>query len=520
MPPSSTASSRAVRTARNKVPGWPPRFLTPVPAADMKRGDGAQVTEFIEALCTVTRDTFSGKSGQPLLMRGWQKKLNGHVFARRPDGRRRHRVALVGEPRKNGKSGLLAGVAIHGLFEGNGSEVYSCAADRDQARIVFGDARRMIEAEPDLAAACKVYRDAIEVIGTGSIYRSLSSEAFTKEGLSPTLVCFDELHAQQNDELFNVMALAAGARIDPLLFAITTAGVKTDSSGRDSVCYRLFQHGLRVASGEIDDPSFFLAWWGAPDNANHRDPVVWAACNPAYGDLVDPEDFEAAVKRTPEAEFRTKRLNQWVSTAKTWLPTGAWDACENLEVTIPDGAEVCLGFDGSFNNDSTALTVVSCSDIPHVDVVECWERPVGSYNDWTVPIFDVETAIRAACQRWQVREVVCDPARWARTYQVLEEEGLPIVAFPQSPARMVPATARFYEAVMNQTITHSGDPRLARHIDNCAIREDARGSRISKDAKNSPRKIDLAVSAVMALERAVQKAEPVPEVNFYAWSDL
>ncbi|MFI6117468.1 terminase large subunit domain-containing protein [Kitasatospora sp. NPDC051164] len=485
----------------------------------MRRGDGEHVAEFIEAMCTITRDTFSGASGQPLTLRPWQRKLLGHVFARRQDGRRRHRVALVGEPRKNGKSGLAAGIALDGLFECAGAEVYSCAGDRDQARIVFGDARRMVENSPDLAEACKVYRDAIEVPASGSVYRCLSAEAFTKEGLSPTRVIFDELHVQPNDELFNVMALAAGARIDPLLFAITTAGVKTDSTGQDSVCYRLFQYGQRIASGEEVDPAFFLAWWGAPDEADHRDQRVWRTANPAFGDLIDPEDFEAAVRRTPEAEFRTKRLNQWVSTAQAWLPAGAWDGC-TAGGPVEDGAEVCIGFDGSFNGDSTAITVVSCAEVPHVDVVAAWERPQEAGQDWTVPILEVEDALRQACRRWNVREIVCDPYRWGRTYQVLEEEGLPVVEFPQSPARMIPATTRFYEAVMNRTLTHSGDPRLARHLANCVIRTDSRGSRLSKDAKHSPRKIDLAVSAVMALERAVQEPEPEPTPQFWSWADL
>ena len=527
MPPSSPNSSptgTAKPTTNLEVAGWPPRILTPVDPADQARGEGAHSARFLETPCTITHDTFSGHTRPQPALRGWQRLLLDHVFARRPDGRRRHRVALVGEPRKNGKSGLAAGIALEGLFECHGAEVYSCAGDREQARIVFGDAKRMVDADPDLSAACKVYRDAIEVVELGSVYRCLSAEAFTKEGLSPTRVVFDELHVQPNDELFNVMALAAGARIDPLLFAITTAGVKTDTSGRDSVCYRLFQYGQRIATGEVDDPSFFLAWWGASDDADHRDPGVWAAANPALGDLLDPEDLAAAVRRTPEAEFRTKRLNQWVNTAQAWLPAGAWDACRTDDDPINDGVEVCLGFDGSFNNDSTALVAVTCpteaDPTPVVEVVACWERPTEAGNDWTVPILDVEDAIRAACRRFQVREIVCDPYRWARTYQVLEAEGLPVVEFPQSAARMTPATQRFYEAVMNGSIAHGGDPRLARHLANCVLRVDARGSRLSKDARNSPRKIDLAVAAVMALDRAVREPERPPDVGFFAWDEL
>jgi len=137
-----------------------------------------------------------------------------------------------------------------------------------------------------------------------------------------------------------------------------------------------------------------------------------------------------------------------------------------------------------------------------------------------VPIAQVEEAIRAACRRWQVREIVCDPARWARTYQILESEGLPIVEFPQSPARMVPATTRFFQAVTNKGLTHSGDPRLARHVANCRVRPTTRGSMISKDAKKSPRKIDLAVAAVMALERACQPPPKDSGADFYSWDEI
>lgn len=500
-----------------------PLWLTHVDPADIARGDGSEFGQFTQFL-RVTKDSVGGAAGEPLVMREWQTDMMRRLFARKPNGRLKHRQALIGVPRKNGKSALGAGVALYGLaFGPRGGEVFSCAADKEQARIVFGTAKKMLELEPQFGSMFKTYRDAIELPATGSVYRVLSAEAFTKEGLNPHLVLFDEVHAQPNRELWDVMSLATGARTEPLLVGITTAGVKSDSTGGDSLCYGMYQHGCRIASGEIDDPSFYFEWWGAPEGADHRDPAVWAAANPGYSDIVSADDFASAVLRTPEAEFRTKRLNQWVSTAQAWLPAGTWDACATEGPGIPDGADVVLGFDGSFNNDSTALVVVSCpvgETLPHVDVVAAWEKPSGIGNDWSVPIVDVEDEIREACRRWQVREIVCDPYRWARTYQVLESEGLPVVEFPQSPARMIPATTRFYEAVMNRTLTHSGDQRLARHLSNAVIRTDSRGSRLSKDAKGSPRKIDLAVSAVMALERACFEPEPEPIPQFFSWADL
>lgn len=500
-----------------------PLYLTPVPDSDIANGDGEDFSVFAQFL-RITKDSVGGPAGAPIVLRPWQDRMIGRLLARRSDGLLRHRQALIGVPRKNGKSAIGAGIALYGLaFGPQGGEVYSCAADKEQARIVFGTAKKMIEMEPQFNGAFKTYRDAIECISNGSVYRVLSAEAFTKEGLNPHLVLFDEVHAQPNRELWDVMALATGARLEPLLVGITTAGVRTDSTGLDSLCYAMWQYGCRVASGEIDDPSFYFEWWGAPEGADHKDPVVWAAANPGYGDIVSADDFKAAVLRTPEAEYRTKRLNQWVSTAEAWLPAGTWEACETGK-SIPDGTEVCLGFDGSYNNDSTALVVVSCpqsdDELPHVDVVNLWERPPDAGTEWKVPILEVEATIRSACRRWSVREIVCDPARWARTYEVLELEGLPVVEFPQSPTRMVPATQRFYEAVMNKGITHSGDPRLARHLGNAIIRTSNRGSMIFKDAKGSPRKIDAAVAAIIALDRAAQEPERDPIAQFFNWNEL
>lgn len=494
-------SPSSKRSSGRRVDGWPPRWLTPVPAADVKRGDGEHAAEFIEALCKVTKDSVAGASGAPIVLRGWQRQILGHLLARRPDGRYRHRQALVGVARKNGKSALGAGLALYGLVMGpDGGEVYSCAGDREQARIVFGTARRMIELEPELADVCKLYRDAIEY--GGSVYRVLSAEAFTKEGLNPTLVLFDEVHVQPSRELWDVMALAMGARVEPLMVGITTAGVRSDSTGGDSLCYQLYQYGKRVAAGEVDDPSFFMGWWEpTSSDADHRLPETWREANPGFADLVAEEDFTSAVLKTPEAEYRTKRCNQWVSSAVAWLPAGSWEECADPSRRIEPHAKVVLGFDGSRTGDCTALVAVTVEDKPHIEVVGLWEKP-RDVLDWSVPRAEVKDTIRGACRRWDVVEIAWDEYLWLDAAEDLEAEGLPVVIFPQNITRMGPATQRMYESVADRGVTHSGDPRLARHVANCTVKTDARGSRIVKDRPGSPRKIDLAVCAVMARERA------------------
>ena len=474
--------------------------------------DGKQVADFIDLACTVSKGKHAGES---LNLRPWQRKMLMAMY-RTKQGRRVYRQGLVGFPRKNGKSAISSGIALYGLTDEPGAEVYSCAGDKDQARIVFAAARKAVESSETLSANFKCYRDVIEFPKLGSIYRVLSAEAYSKEGLNPSLVIFDEVHVQPNDELWSVMNLGSGTREQPLVLGITTAGVKYDATGAESLCYRLWQKGMRAAAGENDDPTFFFWWHGAPDDADYTDPAVWRDANPALGEFLYLEDFQSTVNKVPEAEFRTKRLNQWVSAAKAWLPQGAWGRCGDRARVIPDGSRVVLGFDGSFNNDSSALVVATVDPEPFLDVVECWERPEHAGNDWQVPIFDVEEAIRVACRRWKVVEIACDPFRWARTMQILEAERLPVVEFPQSPGRMVPATARFFEAVVNGTMHHSGDPRLARHVDNCHIKTDARGSRITKETRGSARKIDLAIAAVMAYERACQ-TQPGPPPILLGW---
>ena len=477
--------------------------------------DGKYVVDFIQTLC---RNTKGQGAGEQLRLRDWQKQLLAELFELRKDGLRRYRKGLIGLPRKNGKSALGAGIALWGLVldDEQGGEIYSCAGDRDQARIVFGMAKRMVELEPELSDAVRVYRDVIENPATGSIYKVLSAEAFSKEGLNPSLVIFDEVHVQPNRELWDVMNLGSGTRLQPLILGITTAGVKYDSTGGDSICYELYQYGKRIQSGEVDDPSFFFRWWepAAGPDADWRDPDTWSEANPALGDFLFLEDFETSARTTPENEFRTKRLNQWVSSTQAWLPQGAWDACEDKARVVADGEEITVGFDGSYSGDSTALVGCTTND-PHLFVIDAWERRDSDDPNWRVPISEVEEAIRRACARWDVREVDCDPYRWQRSMQALEEEGWPIVEWPTgSPARMVPACAKFYDAVMERRLTHDGDPRLARHIDHCVLKTDGKGPRIVKEHKYSPRKIDLAVCAVIAHDRATFAHEAPGEVWF------
>ncbi len=499
---------------------WPPAILTPVAQDAVDRGDGEFAAMFAETFGSIGKDGIAGRAGEALKLRDWQIELLKHLYARDTGGGLVAQTALIGMPRKNGKSALSsAAIGLYSLIaEGvSGGEVVAVAAEKEQARIVFGEAKRMVE-NSELKDLVQVYRDSIFMPSTNSVFKVVSAEAFSKEGLNPSRVIMDELHAHKNRELFDVFSLAMGNRgkIGQLV-AITTAGVKSDSTGQDSVAYSLYQYGKRVATGEIDDPAFFMAWWEAPAEADHRSEETWQIANPGYDDIVSAEDFRSAVKRTPEAEFRTKRLNQWVSSALSWLPAGTWEGLAEEKPLDPD-AEYILGFDGSFSGDTTVI--VGCSipatdeDKPHLFLIKAWEKPADADDLWRVDIQDAEFEIQKFCGMYKVREVACDPFRWQRSMEVLADAGVPIVEWPSTSAkRMTTACAKFYDAVTLGNLTNDGDPLVTRHFTNAVTKTDNLGTRIVKENRNSNRRIDAAVASIIAYDRASAKleAQVIPE---------
>jgi phage terminase large subunit-like protein len=496
--------------------GWPPTILTDVTDLERRMGDGDRAIKFVEHFCRVTKDSLGGKAGDLMIMRGWQRHLIRDIFARRADGRLKHRQCYVGMPRKNGKSSIISSLALYSLmFGAEGGEIYCVAGSRDQARIVFGTVRRMVELDPDLNREITLYKDALHFVGTDSILRTVAADAPNLEGLNPTMTILDEVHVYPDRSLWDVFALAGGARVEPQMVGITTAGSRTDSSGNDSLAYRLYQYGEKVAKGEIEDASFYCSWW-APKKREFAssDPDIWKQANPGYGDMISPEDMEDSFKRTPEAEFMTKRLNVWVARSTAWLPTDAWSQLQATRIESHDDRYV-LALDGSFNNDSTAVVACTIEAEPHLSMLGLWERD--DDPQWRVDVLDVENKIKEFCRTHAVTEIVVDPYRWQRTMAVLVDEGLPVVEYPQSPVRMVPATQRFYEAVVNQKVHHDGDPQLARHMDNAAVKSDTRGTRIIKSAYT--RKIDAAIASVMAYDRAAWHAEkPVKKRTAYGFA--
>jgi phage terminase large subunit-like protein len=506
------------------VDSWPPAWLTPVDPDAIARGDGDDAAEFAEAFGSIGKDGIAGKTGNALVLRDWQRQLLNHLYARDESGGYTAQTALIGMPRKNGKSALSsAAIALYSAFaEGvNGGEVIVAAAEKEQARIVFGEARRMVETT-ELSEVCQVYKDSIFIPSTHTVLKVVSAEAYSKEGASPHKLLLDELHAHRDRKLFDVYSLAMGNRGKiAQLVAITTAGVKTDITGQDSIAYSLYQYGQKVANQELVDPSFFMAWWEAPAEADHRLAETWRMANPAFDDLVAESDFASAVRRTPEAEFRTKRLNQWVNTKLAWLPAGAWDGLEEAYELQPDD-EYVLGFDGSWKNDSTALVAVVLpkkdEDPYRVVHVKSWEKDFTLDDDsWRVDKHEVSTYLLDFYSQFpRMRELVCDPSYWEDELWDWNAAGLPVVAYRNSTDRTIPATSKLFDAIMSKSLRHDGSPALARHIDNCILKIDNRGARITKDFRQPKLKVDNAIALMMAYDRASGRIEEQVVPQFFA----
>lgn len=457
--------------------------------------------------------------GKPYRLDPYMRSFVWRAYELNADGTRRHTRAILGVAKGNAKTELaaaiscaeLGGPVVFSHWDSKGRPVGKrrtspdipvAAASFDQADLLFGCARVMIKEGP-LRDFFEVYETEILVKGdAGRMYR-VAAVAGTNDGTRPTFFPADELHewTGNKERVHLVLSNGRAKRADSWELSISTAGWDVRS-----LLGRKYQHGKRVLAGEETDPTLLFVWYepSAKDVDLNDAAALEAAireANPAT--FINVEAIKARAKEIPEYEFRRYHLNQWVDSPERWLPFGAWDACVGATTVPAEGTPVVLGFDGSYSGDSTALVGATVEAMPHLFVVAAWEK--GRDKNWRVDIPDVENVLRDACQRWDVRVIGCDPYRWQRTIAALHEEGLPMAEWPShQPARMVPACAQFYDAVISQRLTHDGDERLATHISNAVVRVDSRGPRITKDHKDSERHIDMAVAAVIAHDLAVR----------------
>ncbi|MAT45357.1 MAG: hypothetical protein CL609_23760 [Anaerolineaceae bacterium] len=480
--------------------------------------------------------------GQPFSLLPWQKPIIRDVYGTlKDDGTRQIKFVYLEIPKKNGKSEIGAGAALYHLFadgERNG-EVYGCAADRAQASIIFDVAVDMIDQLPALKKRAKVIASKKRIIDkiSGTFYQVLSAEAFTKHGLNASAVIFDELHAQPNRDLWDVMTFGAGdARSQPIWWVITTAG---DDPDRVSIGWEQHEYAQKILAGEIIDPTWYPVIYGY-DGDDIYNENNWAVANPSLGDTITLESVreaaaKAKIKPADERLFRWLRLNQWItSKLTTWLPldlfdktVGDWNQSEMI------GLDCYLGVDLSSTTDLTGLALVFPPQgkllewrvfwyayIPKEGMLDRITRDHVPYDEWeregwitatdgdTVDYTVIEEKILELAKIYNIIEVDADMHFAIMLTQRLEKAGLTCVDIPQTYLNMTSPITQTEKLVRDGQITHPNDLVARWCFGNTSVAKNGNDNvKFVKESKGKTvirtKRIDLSVAWINAMSRAL-----------------
>jgi phage terminase large subunit-like protein len=487
-----------------------------------------RVINFIELL-KHTKGKFHGKQFKLL---NWQHEALWDVYGNlKDDGNRQYQFLYMEIPKKNGKTELAAGLGIYHTFADNEikGEVYGCAADRAQASMAFDVAVDMIDQCPPLKKQCKytASKKRLEDIRTGTIYQVLSAEAFTKHGLNSSAVIFDELHAQPNRELWDVMTFGAGdARAQPIWIVITTAG---DDPDKVSIGYEIHEYARKIIDGEITDPRWYAKIYNAPVDADIWSEDVWYKANPSLGQTIQIETVRQAAiaaKNDPAQEklFRWLRLNQWVSLKTTsWLPLTLWDSSEG-EWSRADlvGKKCYAGLDLSSTTDITAVALL----FPPQDGIDEWRAIFEAwvpeenmkkrvredhvpYDIWIknkhmdvtpgdVIDYDfIKARILTLSEQYDIEAVGCDPWNATQLMIDLEKDGVNTIEVRQNMATMSPAMKFFESAIKSNNFTHENNPAARWCFGNITVYMDGNENMKPKKASRKER-MDIIIALIDA----------------------
>lgn len=486
---------------------------------------GARVCRWIEKFLVHAEGDYQG---EPFRLEDWQRRLIYELYSYDPVTLRRivRRLLLV-MPKGCGKTELVAALCLAEFAgptqptpDGHGEmrrspNIPISAASFEQADRLFGAAKAMVTAGPLKPLVEAFDTEMLLKKRPGRLYR-VAAIAGTNDGTLPTCFGADEIHEWEGrkERVHLVIGNSLAKRAGGLELNLSTP----DAADPDSLFGRLHAYAERVRSGEVRDPSFLGVWYTAGEHWNLEDPMQLRAAiteaTPATWLDVERIAARYEVDRIPEHEFRRYHLGQLVRPAGQWLPAESWEELADPERgQPPEGAEVGLFFDGSYNRDSSALVGCTMEEEPYVFVVGAWERPEGPAGEgWLVPREEVSARVRWAMERWRVRRMGCDPFGWHQEVEGWSETyGDQVVLLWETNRRreISAACSRFYTLVVDAGLSHDGNPALARHLRNAVVKETPQGAYITKDGRASPRKIDLAVAAVCAVEMTAT-VDPAP----------
>jgi phage terminase large subunit-like protein len=460
---------------------------------------GPQVINFGEKFVRQSKGRWAG---EPLILEDWQAKWVNELLLVDEHQRFIHREAMLGIARKNGKSTLSSLLGLFMLMASgeNAPEIYAAAAAKDQANIVFGQAKAFVEASPLLQKWLVVRRNHIEAPDNGGIFRVLASDGPLQHGLNPSGVIIDELWAHKDPELYYALTTGSLARENPLIVSITTAGFD-----RDTVAYTTYLRGRKLQeTGGIQamrDARFFFQWFEASPDYDLDDPdqfaLAVAEANPSS--WIDPEDLRREYDRLPLSVFRRLHLNQWTESEDAWITPQEWDVLKG-EPIFDLRRPTYMGVDVASKRDSTAIVAVQFDDDDRLLVKQ---RIIKPENEPNFNISDVRGYVAQEARKlMNVKEIAYDPHSFRESGDILQDEGWPAVEFPQHANRMAPASETLYELITEGRLVHDGNWDAREQLLATVIAPTDRGGyRISK--RKSLERIDFTVALAMAADRAV-----------------
>jgi phage terminase large subunit-like protein len=488
----------------------------------------ARICEFIELLPHIKGKW--ARERRLIELDAWQCFVLTTVFGwlHKDTGLRRFREVYLEVPRKNAKSTLSSGVALYMLTADGeqGAEIYSAATTRDQARIVFDDAKGMAERTPDLRTylGVAILTHSITVAHTSSKFSPLAAEASTQDGLNVHFACLDELHAHKKRDLYDVIDTARGAREQSLLWIITTAG-----SDRSGICYERRTHITKVLDRVISDETTFGLIYTIDDNDDPFDPASWAKANPNWLVSVLRDDMEAAARKAesmPSAlnNFLTKRLNVWVSGESPWMDMRAWERCADTGLQLSDfaGEKCWAGLDLAQKKDFAALCLVFQRDgtwyvftrlyLNELAVSESGNAHLSGWarsgyvqvTDGDITDFDVLAEdLRSYCKQFDMQEIAFDPALSMYFAGKLIEEGLPLVEIAQRALFFTPPLIQVENLVLEKKLKFDGNPVMTWMVSNLVVKVSKFNELRSPTKERPENKIDGPMAMLMALGRAM-----------------
>lgn len=463
----------------------------------------------------------------------WQQWWIAQAFGwMRADGTRRFRKIWLEVPRKNGKTTLLAGIGLYLLYFDNepGAEIYAAATKVDQAKILFSEAERMVQFS-QLSRHISMRRNQLFVKGQANCFMPLGRDSDTLDGLNPQGGLLDEVHAHPDRSIYDVIESGMGAREQPMLWQITTAGFNLSSFG-----YEQHQYAASVAAGNVQDDEFLPIIYTVDDPKKWTDPNEWAKANPGMGESVYLEGLsaacESAIKRpTEQRNFKTKRLNIWLAGGESWISVSDWQACSDTNLRIENfaGWDCWAALDLAEKSDVAALTFIFKRGRQLVVFVRFYlneyevSKPENDHlrryaqrgelivTPGNATDFDV---IRDDIKRFsgllKIVEISFDPKFAAYFARQLAEDGHVMVEISQTSSNFTMPVTEVENNVLTRDLVHEGNSMMEWMISNVVLYVSKFGGGLKHPGKaKKENKIDGPVSMLMAAGRALMhEAEP------------